>query len=272
MTDTVPEVCNTFIVLADAYDRLMGRYLPTLAPAFAAAAGVTGTMRLLDVGCGPGGLTRELVARAGADSVAAVDPSPPFVEACRARNPGVDVRQAAAEQLPFADGSFDATLASLVVGFMTDAEAGVREMARVTTLGGTVAACFWDHAGMPSIQTFWTAAATIDAPRVGEVKRLGSSEGDLAALFAHAGLADIEEQTLTASAEYDGFEDWWVPFTLGVGPAGAYWQTLDSDQRTALRQVCAAMLGDPAGPFALEGRAWFARGVVPAKSDGLGYP
>jgi hypothetical protein len=115
-------------------------------------------------------------------------------------------------------------------------------------------------------------ADPIDAPRVGEVKRLGSSEGDLAALFAHAGLADIEEQTLTASAEYDGFEDWWVPFTLGVGPAGAYWQTLDSDQRTALRQVCAAMLGDPAGPFALEGRAWFARGVVPAKSDGLGYP
>lgn len=98
---------------------------------------------------GPGGLTVELVRRSGAHQVAAVDPTPPFVEACRSRNPGADIRQAAAESLPFADGEFDAALASLVVVFMKEPTAGLREMARVTAPGGIVAACFWHHERMP---------------------------------------------------------------------------------------------------------------------------
>ena len=64
------------------------------------------------------------VRRSGAHRVAAVDPTPPFVEACRSRNPGADIRQAAAESLPFADGEFDAALASLVVGFMKEPTTG----------------------------------------------------------------------------------------------------------------------------------------------------
>jgi 2-polyprenyl-3-methyl-5-hydroxy-6-metoxy-1,4-benzoquinol methylase len=83
MTTATTGACSAFDVPAEAYDRLMGRYLPTLAPAFADAAGVRTSMRVLDVGCGPGGLTRELVARTGADAVAAIDPSPSFVRACR---------------------------------------------------------------------------------------------------------------------------------------------------------------------------------------------
>jgi ubiquinone/menaquinone biosynthesis C-methylase UbiE len=121
MTDTTSSACKDFVVPAAGYDRLMGRYLPTLAPAFADAAGVQEGMRVLDVGCGPGGLTTELVRRVGADRVAAIDPSPPFVRACQERNPGVDVREAVAEALPFAEGAFDATVSSLVVGFLRNA-------------------------------------------------------------------------------------------------------------------------------------------------------
>ena len=102
---------------------------------------------MLDVGCGPGALTSELVARVGAVNVVAVDPSVMFVEAARSRHPGVDVRQAAAERLPFTDDEFDAALAQLVVHFMTDPVAGLTEMARVTRPEGVVAACVWDHAG-----------------------------------------------------------------------------------------------------------------------------
>src|SRR3954452_8825660 len=124
----------------------MGRYTRSLAPAFADAAGVTSGMTVLDVGCGPGGLTLELADRVGAENVAAIDPAPQFAAACRARNPGADVRVGVAEQLPWDDDAFDAALSSLVIAFMNDASAGVGEMARVTRPGGVVAACMWDIA------------------------------------------------------------------------------------------------------------------------------
>src|SRR5215207_9495767 len=142
----------------------MGRYAPTLAAALADVAGVAPGMRVLDVGCGPGGLTRELATRVGAPRVAAIDPAPQFVAACRERNPGADVREGAAEELPWADGDFDAALSSLVLGFMRDADQGVREMARVTRPGGTVAACMWDTTagGMTMLRIYWSAARTVD--------------------------------------------------------------------------------------------------------------
>src|SRR3954447_10387562 len=161
----------------------MGRYLATLGPAFLDAAGVRGGMRLLDVGCGPGGLTRELVARTGdAGLVAAIDPSPQFAAACRERFPGADVRDGGAEQLPWEDGTFDAALASLVIAFMVDPDAGVREMARVTRPGGTVALCMWDvpGGGMTMLSTFWAAAKAIDPDAVGEHVRPGMKDGDIA--------------------------------------------------------------------------------------------
>ena len=65
-----------FTAPAEHYDRFMGRYVPRLAVALADAAGVSAGMRVLDVGCGPGGLTHELAARVGEDHVAAIDPEP----------------------------------------------------------------------------------------------------------------------------------------------------------------------------------------------------
>jgi ubiquinone/menaquinone biosynthesis C-methylase UbiE len=131
----------SFDVGAGAYQRFMGRYSEPLAAQFASLAGLRSGQRVLDVGCGPGALTAELVTRVGPELVSAVEPSAPFVDAVRARLPGVDVRQAAAEQLPLPDDAFDVTLAQLVVHFMTDPVRGLGEMRRVTREGGTVAAC-----------------------------------------------------------------------------------------------------------------------------------
>src|SRR6185436_11083087 len=94
---------------ADAYDRFMGRYSTQLAPQFADVAGVEEGQQVLDVGCGTGTLTAECLRRRA--TVAAVEPSEPFVAAVAERYPDVDVRCGVAEHLPFPDNEFDAALA-----------------------------------------------------------------------------------------------------------------------------------------------------------------
>ena len=252
-----------FAAPAEQYDRFMGRYAPTLAPALADAAGVTSGMRVVDVGCGPGGLTRELVARVGAANVAAIDPAPQFVAACRDRNPGADVREGVAEELPWADGEFDAALSCLVLGFMRDPDRGVREMVRVTRPGGTVAACMWDktEGGMTMLRTFWTAVQRLDPGVEGERGMAGTAEGDIANRFERAGLQDVAASALKARADYAGFDDFWEPFTFGIGPAGQYLAALPADRSAQVREECRAAVPD--GSFSLDARAWCAWGTVP---------
>jgi SAM-dependent methyltransferase len=247
---------------AEKYDRFMGRYTTSLAPAFADAAGVVEGMRVLDVGCGPGGLTRELSRRVGAGNVAAIDPAPQFASACRQRHPGVDVREGVAEALPWDAGSFDAALASLVVAFMRDADEGVREMARVTRSGGTVAACMWDIAGggMTMLSTFWAAARTLDPDVEGERLRPGVTRGDLGERFRRAGLRDVVEGSVEARVDYADFDAFWQPFTFGVGPAGQHLTSLPTERQAQLREACRKRLPD--GPFSLSARAWYARGTA----------
>jgi len=91
---------------------------------------------VLDVGCGPGALTAELVARLGPGAVAAVDPSEQFVAAVCERLPGVAVRQAAAEDLPFGDDSFDVAVSTLVLCGVDDQPRALRELRRVLRPGG----------------------------------------------------------------------------------------------------------------------------------------
>jgi SAM-dependent methyltransferase len=247
----------SFAVAADAYDKFMGRYSVPLARLFADFAGVVSSQTVLDVGCGPGALTAELAGRVSASSVTAVDPSEPFVAALQERHPDVTVLRASAEELPFPDGAFDAALAQLVVHFMSDPIAGLREMARVTREGGVVAASVWDHGGgQGPLTVYWQAARELDPAVTDESQLAGANEGDLTELFDAAGLREIEEVPLTIRVEHSTFEDWWEPYTLGVGPAGAYVAGLDEERRDQLRARCEELL--PAAPFVLESRAWSA--------------
>ena len=251
----------TFAVAADSYDRFMGRYSVLLAPQLAALADVAAGQRVLDVGSGPGALTTELVRLVGAEHVTAVDPSEPFVAAARERHPGVTVERAGAEQLPFPADSFDAALAQLVVHFMTDPVAGLREMARVTRADGVVAACVWDYAGGTSpLSIFWDAARELDPDVYDESGLPGARAGHLAELFVAARLRHVAETALEVTIEHPTFEDWWEPFTLGVGPAGAYAAGLAPERQAELQDRCRALCPEP--PFVLTARAWAARGRV----------
>jgi SAM-dependent methyltransferase len=259
---------ETFRAPADAYDRHVGRYGAPLAAALIDFAGVGAGMRALDVGCGPGALATALAGRLGAASVSAAEPSEPFAEACRGRLPGVEVVVAAAEALPFADATFDATLSQLVVNFMADPGAGVREMARVTRPGGIVAACVWDYAGeMTLLRAFWDAALEVDPKRAaaadeGAVMRW-CAEGELAALWGGAGLSGVRSGSLVVRAAYADFEQLWAPLPTGIAPSGAFCRSLGEERRAALHDAYRRHLGVGDGPFELSARAWAAAGTVP---------
>jgi ubiquinone/menaquinone biosynthesis C-methylase UbiE len=255
----------TFAVEANIYDRFVGRYSYGLCEALASAAGIAAGSSVLDVGAGTGTGTQRLVELVGAERVAAVDPSEPFLEGLRERLPGVDVRLARAESLPFGDGVFDATLAQLVLTFMADPAAGVAEMRRVTRPGGAVAACVWDYPGeMTLLRQFWEAAAELD-PRgvqaVDERTRMAfGRRGELADLWQQAGLEEVEDGEIVVSAEYESFDDLWEPFTKGVGPAGRYAASREGARQDALRGEYHRRLGSPDGSFRLDARAWYALG------------
>ncbi len=192
-------------------------------------------------------------------NVSAVDPSEPFVEAARARHPDVEVELAAAEKLPFANDTFDAALAQLVVHFMRDPVGGIAEMKRVTREGGVVAACVWDHGGgRGPLSPLWNAARELDPSVDGERNLVGSNEGDLTRVFDAAGISAVEETALAVSVEHPTFDEWWEPFTLGVGPAGAYVAALPDAKRSELRELCRASF--PGEPFVLAANAWTAVG------------
>lgn len=251
----------SFDVGPDLYGRFMGQYSEPLARRFADFAGVEGGQRAVDVGCGPGALTTELVARLGPAAVCAIDPSAPFVAAVAERFPEVDVQLGSAEDLPYPDDAFEIALAQLVVHFMRDPVAGLSEMGRVVRPGGTVAACVWDHAGGSGpLAVFWQAVREVDAAASDESGLAGVREGHLAELCRAAGLQVIESDRLTVSTGFANVIEWWEPFTLGVGPAGAYVAGLDDAGRDRLLERCAALLPD--GPFTIDASAWAVRARV----------
>ena len=249
----------SFDVDPEAYGRFMGRFAAPLAVELVDLLDIPPGSRVLDVGCGPGPLTDVLVARLGVDRVSAVDPSEPFVAMLRQRYPAMDVRLGTAEGLDHPDGVFDATVASLVVPFMSDPAVGLSRMAAVTRSGGVVAVTAWDHAGGHGpLQRFWEAARELDPDVEDESRQAGVVDGELATLLAAAGLQDVRSTALEVAVRHPDFADWWEPYTLGVGPAGAYVSRLDAADRERL----VALLRDrvPDGPFTTEARAWTAWG------------
>ena len=236
-----------------AYDKFMGRFSVRLAPLFADFAGVSAGSRVLDVGAGTGALTAELLRRDA--TVAAMDPSPEFVAALKSRFPGIDAREAGAEDLPWPDASFDAALAQLVIAFMADAEAGVAEMLRVVEPGGVVAVCMWDLEGMELLHAVNQVQAVVDPGRSADTLPRYRDADSISKLLGDG----AEVELLVVDAGYEDFDEFWSALTGGVGPAGAWIASLDEERREQAREEFRRVLGAPGGAFTLTGRAWAAR-------------
>jgi len=243
----------------DAYDLMIGRYSAPLAVAFADLPGVAAPQRALDVGCGPGALTSELVRRLGADRVAAIEPSPAFVEECRRRNPGADVRVAPAEELPFGDARFDAALAQLTFNFFSDGDAAARELRRVLVPGGVAAGCVWDVAGgMELLEALYDGAEAAGVERPTGPGSRFTRDGEIGVALRNAGFAEVVTGALEVRAPYDGADDLWAALATGTGPGGGFFQRLTASQQVAVHAYLDDRFG--AGRFSLAAHAWYATG------------
>ena len=139
-------------------------------------------------------------------------------------------------------------------------------MRRVTRAGGFVTACVWDFAGHRGpLGPFWDAARSIAPDVDDESARAGTREGHLVELFELAGLTEVVGVPLPVTLAFADFDDWWDPFTFGVGPAGQLVASLDADDQARLRDRCRRALPD--GAFELSAVAW-AREAWPSRSSG----
>jgi SAM-dependent methyltransferase len=259
-----------------AYDRLMGRWSRVLARDFIAFTGLADNDCVLDVGCGTGSLTFAILAGANVRTVDAIDPSPMFVDALRARAADARVRVGHGEacDLPFESAAFDRALSLLVLQFVPDTERAVREMRRVVRPGGTIAAAVWDvFGGMTANRMLWdTASALIPSAAKVRSELFGTpiaEPGALEACWRAAGLIDVTAATLTIRMHFENFAEWWEPYATGVGPAGSFVAALTGAQRDLLgRHLRLAYdAGRPDGPRSFTACALACRGIVPAGQD-----
>jgi ubiquinone/menaquinone biosynthesis C-methylase UbiE len=253
---------------ATAYERFMGRWSRRLAKSFAEFAGVGAHDRVLDVGCGTGALAGAILAAHPESVVTGIDPSEVFVESCRAQYPSARFLMGDAQQLPFGDQAFDASLACLVLNFVASPRDAVAEMARVTAHNGTIAAAVWDHAeGMTMLRAFWEAAVEVDPSLTAGEKQPMLSRDALAQLWDEVQLHDVLLEPLVVDMKFASFNDYWEPFMGGQGPAGAYVASLTPESRDAIARVLHArfLKDDPFGSFTIQSRAWAIKGTVGAR-------
>ncbi|TPK09443.1 class I SAM-dependent methyltransferase [Mesorhizobium sp. B2-5-9] len=257
---------------ASGYEQLMGRWSRKLAPSFIGFAGLAPGEKILDVGCGTGSLTFELAKSAELAAIAAIDFSPVFVEAAKRRNtdPRIEIQQADATALPFADNAFDRALALLVLHFVPEAGKAVAEMRRVTRPGGVVAAVVWDHlGGMAGMRMMIdTVAALSESGRQLRGRYCFQpmmQPGEMKRTFIEQGLADVTETELMIRMDYQDFADYWAPISAGEGPLGKYVTTLQTAEceRTEAAVRDAYQAGRPDGPRSFASVAWACRGVAP---------
>lgn len=256
--------------VGSAYEAYVGRWSRLVAAELLRWLEVPPGGTWLDVGCGAGALTGEIVARAAPRAVLGVDRSRGFVAHARDRvaDPRASFQVGDARALPVADGAFDAVVSGLVLNFVPEPATMVAEMARAGRPGATIALYVWDFAaGMQLVRRFWDAAKALDpsASALDEASRFPlCAPGPLGAMLAGAGLSRVETRALEVATRFRDFDDYWSPFLGGQGPAPAYAMSLPEDRREALREALRASLPfAPDGSIPLSARAWAVRGRKP---------
>lgn len=252
-----------------AYERYVGRWSRLVADDFLRWIDIPPGRAFLDVGCGTGELSRRILEHHAPARLVGVDSSEGFIAHARAHiaDKRAEFRVGDARSLPVEDGAFDATVSGLVLNFVPDQPKAVAEMRRATRPGGKIAVYVWDYAGeMQMMRRFWDAAAALNpaARDLDEGPRFPVCRPDaLSALFAAAGLHNIETEAIDIPTVFENFDDYWSPFLGGQGPAPGYCMSLSEPDRVALRErIRTSLPPDNGGRIRLIARAWAVQGTV----------
>ncbi|WP_353476253.1 methyltransferase domain-containing protein (plasmid) [Salipiger sp. H15] len=252
---------------ADAYEMYVGRWSRKAGRDFLGWLDMPDGLRWLDLGCGTGALTEQIVQGCAPASVTGVEPSQDFLALAgrRITDPRVRFVQGDGETIPLGDGAADCAVSGLVLNFIPDKDRALAELRRCTSPGGTVAAYVWDYAGHAQfMRRFWDAAVALDpgAQALDEGRRFPVCHPDaLEALFRSAGLGEVTCAAIDIATPFADFDDYWTPFLSGVGPAPGYCAGLGEAQREALRaRLEQGLPTDPDGRILLAARVWAVRG------------
>ena len=255
-----------------AYERFLGRWTTLLATPLLDFAEFPPDGPLLDVGTGTGSLAVAMTARWPSRRIIGIDVAEPYIRYARSRStaPFLSFEVGEAAHLPFGPGVFSGAAAQLVLNFIPNAEAAVREMRRVTRRGGRVAAAVWDfRGGLVYQRMFWDTAAGLDSRASHARDRLFSAPvaipGGLAKLFVETGIVEVQSDSISIRMNYESFEDNWQPLLGGQGPVGTYVAELSSNLRARVKDAVrrAYCAGSPDGERSFCATAWVTRGLVP---------
>jgi SAM-dependent methyltransferase len=251
-----------------AYEFYVGRWSRRVAREFIAWLDLPPKQRWLDVGCGTGALLQTVISLADPSAAKGIDPAPGFLELARKQvaDPRADFAEGSAQSIPEPSSSYDLAVSGLVLNFVPEPVDAVREMARIVRPGGCVAVYVWDYAGeMEFMRYFWDAAVALDpeALMLDEGNRFPICNSEaLASCFAEAGLSEIETRAIDVPTVFRDFDDYWLPFLGGQGPAPSYLASLSAERRERLREHLRTTLPvQPDGSINLIARAWAVRGI-----------
>lgn len=164
------------------------------------AAEVKKGSHILDIACGSGVLARHTLSRTGQTGrVVGVDPAPGMLAAAKELEPGIEWVLRSAEDLDFADATFDCVLSQFGMMFFQDRQKAAGEMYRVTKPGGALAIAVWN--AIEHNPAYGDITAVLDeqaSVAAGDVLRLPFSLGDpedVTKVLAQSGFTDIQVET-----------------------------------------------------------------------------
>jgi ubiquinone/menaquinone biosynthesis C-methylase UbiE len=254
----------------DSYDAYMGRWSRLVAAGFLDWQGAGNGLDWLEIGCGTGALSQQILTRCNPRRLTAIEPSEGFVAQARANV--ADERAAFqvgdAQSLAIDTASCDVAVSGLVLNFVPDRQKALAEMKRVVRPGGLIGFYVWDYpgGGVEFMHAFWKAAMALDprAADLSEDRRFADcTQSGLVALAKSAGFANVEISPIDVATVFQDFDDYWLPFTLGAGPAPGYCASLGAEDRERLKESLRGSLAcDADGSIRLQARAWAVKSIV----------